>query len=199
MCRRPAVSTISTSSPAASRLAERPLGDLGRVAARCPARRPSRRPARPRSRAARPRPAAGCRRPRARRFLPCLASSFASFAQAVVLPEPWSPAIRITVGPELAKARSRLAPPISSASSSLTIFTTCWPGLRLSSTPSPRQRSRDLRGELLDDLEVDVRLEQGEPDLAHGAVDVGLGQLAARANAGRASPGGDRRVGRTSG
>ena len=42
----------------------------------------------------------------------------------------------------------------------------------------------DLRGELLDDLEVDVGLEQGEPDLAHGAIDVCLAQLAARANAG---------------
>src|SRR5262245_61329857 len=50
--------------------------------------------------------------------------------------------MRITVGPEPAKARSRLAPPISSASSSLTIFTTCWPGLRLSRTPAPRHRSR---------------------------------------------------------
>ena len=41
-----------------------------------------------------------------------------------------------------------------------------------------------LRGELLDDLEVDIGLEQREPDLAHRAVDVGLAQLAARANAG---------------
>jgi hypothetical protein len=47
------------------------------------------------------------------------------------------------------------------------------------------QRSRNLRGELLDDLEVDVGLEQGEPDLAHGAIDVCLAQLAARANAGQ--------------
>jgi hypothetical protein len=32
----------------------------------------------------------------------------------------------------------------------------------------------DGRDELLDDLEVDVGLEQREPDLAHGGIDVGL-------------------------
>ena len=40
----------------------------------------------------------------------------------------------------------------------------------------------DRRGELLDDLEVHVRLEQREPYLAHRLVDVVLGQLAARAD-----------------
>ena len=40
------------------------------------------------------------------------------------------------------------------------------------------------RGEGFDDLEVDVRLEQREPDLAHRRIDVGLAQLAARANVG---------------
>ena len=39
-------------------------------------------------------------------------------------------------------------------------------------------------GELLDDLEVDVGLEQRQADLAHGLVDVVLGQLAARADVG---------------
>ncbi len=39
-----------------------------------------------------------------------------------------------------------------------------------------------LRREFLDDLEVDVGLEQGETDLAHRLVDVGLGQLAPAAN-----------------
>ena len=111
--------------------------------------------------------------------------SLASFAQAVVLPEPWRPAIRITVGPLEAKARSRPAPPISSASSSLTIFTTCWPGFEaLQHARRPRQRSLTSAVKALDDLEVDVRLEQGEADLAHRRVDVGLGQLAARADVG---------------
>ena len=182
---RPAVSTISTSSPVRLRLPERPLGDLGRVAARSPARRPSRRRARPSSRAARPPPAAGCRRPRGRPSCPRLASSLASFAQAVVLPEPWRPGHQDHRRCPSRRRRGRGSRrPSAAASSSLTIFTTCWPGLRLSSTPAPRQRSLTCVGELLDDLEVDVGLEQREPDLAHRAVDVGLGQLAARADAG---------------
>ena len=37
----------------------------------------------------------------------------------------------------------------------------------------------DARHEVLDDLVVDVRLEQGEANLAHGGIDVGLGDAAA--------------------
>ena len=37
----------------------------------------------------------------------------------------------------------------------------------------------DARDEVLDDLEVDVRLEQREADLAHGGIDVGLADPAA--------------------
>ena len=37
----------------------------------------------------------------------------------------------------------------------------------------------DAGHEVLDDLEVDVRLEQGEPDLAHGGIHVGLADPAA--------------------
>ena len=103
---------------------------------------------------------------------------------AVVLPEPWRPAIRITVGPGLANARSRPLPPISSVSSSETIFTTCWPGLSDAEHVLPERPLLDRRGELLDDLEVDVGLEQREADLAHRLVDVVLGQLAARADVG---------------
>src|SRR5581483_7283907 len=69
------------------------------------------------------------------------ASSRASLAVAVVLPEPCRPAIRITVGGREEKASPAEAPPISSVSSSPTIFTTCWPGLSLPTTSSPRQRS----------------------------------------------------------
>ena len=42
----------------------------------------------------------------------------------------------------------------------------------------------DRVGEALDDLEVDVSLQQREPDLTHGAVDVGLGQRAVAAHVG---------------
>jgi hypothetical protein len=52
-------------------------------------------------------------------------------------------------------------------SSSWTIFTTCWPGVRLFAEGA----HADGGDELLDDAEVDVGLEQGEPDLAHRARD----------------------------
>ncbi len=65
----------------------------------------------------------------------------ASFAVAVVLPEPWSPAIRITVGGLGENVIRRPESPISVVSSSFTTFTTCWPGLRLSITSAPSARS----------------------------------------------------------
>ena len=42
----------------------------------------------------------------------------------------------------------------------------------------------DPRDEVLDDLEVDVSLEQGEPDLAHRDIDVGLADAAAAGQVG---------------
>ncbi len=41
----------------------------------------------------------------------------------------------------------------------------------------------DARHEVLDDLVVDVRLEQGEANLAHGGIDVRLGDAAAAGQA----------------
>ena len=41
----------------------------------------------------------------------------------------------------------------------------------------------DARDEVLDDLEVDVRLEQRQADLAHGGIDVGLADPAAAGQA----------------
>ena len=73
---------------------------------------------------------------------------------------------------------------MSAVSSSLTIFTTCWPGLSVPSTSAPSARSFTLAVNSLDDLEVHVGLEQREADLAHGGVDVGLGQRAALADVG---------------
>ncbi len=77
-------------------------------------------------------------------LLPSSLRKRASFAVAVVLPEPCRPAIRITVGPLPfgAKTRSRPEPPISSVSCSLTTLTTISPGFRLDSTPSPIAFSR---------------------------------------------------------
>ena len=83
-----------------------------------------------------------------------------------------SPAGRPSGSRSAGSTRTRcpaLSPPIIAVSSSSTILTTCWPGFSLPSTSAPRQRSRTALGELLDDLEVDVRLEQREADLAHRA------------------------------
>src|SRR5512146_2102361 len=73
---------------------------------------------------------------------PSFSSSSASFAAAVVLPDPWSPARRIVVGGRGEKARRESEEPRSSVSSSWTIFTTSWPGVRLFRTVSPSARSR---------------------------------------------------------
>ena len=102
---------------------------------------------------------------------------------AVVLPEPCRPAIRITVGGRGENVIPADWPPISAVSSSLTILTTCWPGLSCLVTSIPSARSLTVARELLDDLEVDVGLEQREADLAHRLVDVVLGQRAALADA----------------
>ena len=74
--------------------------------------------------------------------------------------------------------------PISWVSSSLTILTTCWPGFRRLQHVLAEGPLLQRRRELLHDLEVDVRLQQREPDLAHRLVDVVLVQLAARADVG---------------
>ena len=89
-------------------------------------------------------------------------SSSASLPAAVVLPEPCSPASRIVVGGRGEKAICDEPEPISSVSSSCTIFTTCWPGVRLFCTSCAERALAHPGDELLDDLEVDVRLEQRE-------------------------------------
>ena len=55
---------------------------------------------------------------------------------------------------------------------------TFWPALRLSSTSCADGPLADARHEVLDDPEVDVRLEQRKADLAHRGVDVRLGDAA---------------------
>ena len=110
--------------------------------------------------------------------LPCSLSQSASLAASVVLPAPWRPASMITVGPDLAYRSRRVSPPRISTSSSLTILTTCWAGFSAPLTSSPRARSLTAPDELLDDRQRDVGLEQRDPDLARGGVDVGLGEPA---------------------
>ena len=83
----------------------------------------------------------------------------------------------MTVGGFFANSSRRCWPPRMPTSSSLTICTTCWAGFSALLTSSPSARSRTAAGELLDDLEVDVGVEQRAPDLADGAVDVGAVSL----------------------
>ena len=103
-------------------------------------------------------------------------------AAAVVFPAPWRPARRTTVGGRLANASFELPLPISAVSSSWTIFTTCWPGVRLFSDVLAMRPLAHALDEFLDDPEVDVGLEQREPDLAHRARDRLLVERAALAD-----------------
>src|SRR5699024_2899751 len=69
-------------------------------------------------------------------------SQWASFPAKVVLPAPWRPASMITVGGRLARLSRLVWPPRMPTSSSLTILTTCWPGLSAAETSSDSARSR---------------------------------------------------------
>ena len=137
-CRRPAVSRITTSRPS-FRAASSPSRAAFTGSARSSANtgiwiwRPSwsswsTAAGRWRSHATRPGRFPSFRRRRA------------SLAAAVVLPDPCRPARRITVGGR-ANARRESPVPMSSVSSSWTIFTTCWPGVRLLRTSCPSARS----------------------------------------------------------
>ena len=73
----------------------------------------------------------------------------------------------------------RVSPPRVAISSSWTILMTCWAGLRLADRSAPTHSLADAADEVLDDLEVDVGLEQGDADLPQDLVDLGLAQAAA--------------------
>ena len=104
----------------------------------------------------------------------------------VVLPEPCSPTIRIgTGGAALRLSGTAPSPPSASIIASLTILTTCWPGVTEDSTSVPRARSRDLGDEVAHHGQGHVGVEQGEADLAQGLADVGFGQRAAAGGGGR--------------
>ena len=68
---------------------------------------------------------------------------------------------RAAVEPQLGRPPRRAAP----TSSSRTILTTCWRRRRLARTSSPAERSRHPLDEVLDHPEMDVGLEQRQPDL----------------------------------
>ena len=63
-------------------------------------------------------------------------------------------------------------------SSSWTILMTCWAGFSASDRSTPTARSRMRLEHPADDLEVDVGLEEGDPDLPQDLVDVLLAEHA---------------------
>ena len=73
---------------------------------------------------------------------PCCFIQLANLAEFVVLPEPWRPAIKITVGGFEAKAMRRVSPPRIPVSSALTALMTCWPGSRACERAAPIAFSR---------------------------------------------------------
>ena len=81
----------------------------------------------------------------------------------------------ITVGGFLANRSRRVSPPRIATSSSLTILMTCWAGLSASETSAPQRALLDRGDEGAHHGQRDVGLEQRDPDLAGGGVDVGLG------------------------
>ena len=97
---------------------------------------------------------------------PWLSRSCASFADAVVFPEPWRPAIITTLGGFDDTVSLPVVPPRVSTSSSLTILMTCCAGLRLFATSAPRARSFTRAMNVASDADVDVGLEQRDPQLA---------------------------------
>ena len=84
----------------------------------------------------------------------------------------------MTVGGFLANWMRRVSPPRMPTSSSLTILMTCWAGLSAPLTSALSARSLILVDEVAHDRHRDVGVEEGDPDLPRGGVDVGLGQPA---------------------
>ena len=87
-------------------------------------------------------------------------------ADVVVLPEPWRPAIRITVG-GFPNASRESPEPIRVGQLLVDDLHDLLAGVEALQDVLAGRALADLRDEVLDDLEVDVGLEQREPDLAH--------------------------------
>ena len=103
--------------------------------------------------------------------LPLPLSCFASLAHAVVLPEPWTPAIMMTAGRAPPSSKGWYSPPIVTVSSSSTTFTICWPGreaLHDLFGLSARSRTRPRKSSATST--DDVGLEQRGAHVAQGVV-----------------------------
>ena len=138
MCRRPAVSTSSTSRPvlAASRRAERARSAGSVLFRRALVDRQCRHRARSLSTARAPPAGRRPPKPSCGRW-PFFESQRASLPVEVVLPDPCRPTISITLGGSLAKRSLDSWLPRILISSSLTISMTCCEGERAVSTSSP--------------------------------------------------------------
>ena len=109
---------------------------------------------------------------------PCLTRWRASLAAEVVLPEPWRPTSAMTAGLPL---RWNVRSPAPRSADELVVddLHDLLAGGQALEDLGADGLLADAGDEVLDDLEVDVRLEQREPDLAHRGVDVGLADAAA--------------------
>ena len=183
-CRRPAVSTISTSIQRAARLGQRFARQRRR-------RTCSDRTGRSRS------PAAAASRSSCRiaagRYTSVLASStflrsfslshFASLPAEVVLPAPCRPASRITTGGCARRLSGRTPSPISAISSSWMMRDQRLARRQALVDLLPDDLGADRLDERLDDRQRDVGLEQRHAHLAQRVGDVLVGQAPAAAQA----------------
>ena len=90
----------------------------------------------------------------------------------------------ITVGGVLANSSRRVSPPRIAMSSSLTILMTCCAGFSAWDSVGDSGALLDRGDELAHHRQRDVGLEQRDPDLPRGGVDVGLRQPALAAQPG---------------
>ena len=86
----------------------------------------------------------------------------------------------MTVGGLDETSSLELVEPMSSISSSLTIFYDLLPGRERFEHLLADRLFRHARHKVLDDRIIDVRLQQRNAYLAHRLLDIALGQLAAR-------------------
>ena len=98
------------------------------------------------------------------------------------MPEPWSPASRITVGGLLGERELRVAAAHEGRQLLVDDPHDLLAGREALRHLGAERAGPHLRHEVLDDLEVDVGLEQREADLAHRARDGVLVELAAAAD-----------------
>ncbi len=82
------------------------------------------------------------------------------------------------VGPVFARRIRRVSPPRISTSSSLTIFTICWPGFSAAGDLGAEGTLAHTAGEFADHGHGDVGVQEGAPDFADRGVNVRLGQAA---------------------